>query len=233
MVQDNSSQAPHALQFINEGTQEQGYKIMVFCTTARTAGFLADFFTAAGMKGVSQIHSRMSQPARTKVSNAFRNSEGNVIMFTSDVSARGVDYPGTTLVVQVGLPSSRDTYIHRLGRTARAGADGQGVLLLCDYERSFLTQTLKGLPIENISASLPALPDERANVRWFQALQNARNGLDRNSELHTRACQVLSLSVFSMSRWSSDVWAFRKWGRWPCVLPQPWCCDASFCPACA
>lgn len=183
-----------AVQFIDEGTQEAGYKIMVFCTTARTAGFLADFFTATGMKGVSQIHSRMSQPARTKVSNAFRNSDGNVIMFTSDVSARGVDYPGTTLVVQVGLPSSRDTYVHRLGRTARAGADGQGVLLLCDYERGFLTHSLKGLPITDISGSLPALPDERANVRWFDALQRTRHGIDTSDELYMRACQVRAYS---------------------------------------
>jgi ATP-dependent RNA helicase MSS116, mitochondrial len=100
----------YVVQFIHDGTQQPGYKIMVFCTTARVAGFLADFFTAAGMRGVSQIHSRMSQPARTKASNAFRNSDGGVIMFTSDVSARGVDYPGTSLVLQVRPPAAGVTH---------------------------------------------------------------------------------------------------------------------------
>lgn len=193
------SERSNAAQFINEGIKQQGYKIMVFCTTARTAGFLADLFIATGMSGVSQIHSRMTQAARTKASNAFRNSDGGVIMFTSDVSARGVDYPGTTLVIQIGLPSSRDTYIHRLGRTARAGAAGQGILFLCDYERSFLMHTLKGLPIEDISDKLPALPAESGGVQWFDALQRVRYQLDGDGELHISASRVCSSLVCSFS----------------------------------
>jgi len=74
------------------------------------------------------------------------------------VSARGVDYPDVSLVVQVGQPSSREQYIHRLGRTARAGKAGQGVLLLAPYEQSFAKRELKELPISQ--ASLPALSPE-------------------------------------------------------------------------
>jgi hypothetical protein len=51
----------------------------------------------------------------------------------------GVDYPGVSLVLQVGL-TDRESYIHRLGRTARAGSSGQGVLLLADFEAPFLKQ---------------------------------------------------------------------------------------------
>jgi superfamily II DNA/RNA helicase len=90
------------------------------------------------------------------------------------------------------LPSSRETYVHRLGRTARAGRSGEGVLLLCDYEKNFLTQTLKDLPIANITSSLPPLPTEGSVVAWFDAVQRVRNELDDNEELKMRAGQVHS-----------------------------------------
>jgi ATP-dependent RNA helicase MSS116, mitochondrial len=62
------------------------------------------------------------------------------VMFTSDVSARGLDYPNVSLVIQMGLPSDKSQYVHRLGRTARAGKGGSGVLVLNTYEKSFLRE---------------------------------------------------------------------------------------------
>ena len=69
-------------------------------------------------------------------------------MFTSDVSARGVDYPDVTLVVQVGAAPNREQYIHRLGRTGRAGKEGEGVILLTPYEKAFVEKVLGDLPIK-------------------------------------------------------------------------------------
>ena len=95
--------------------------------------------------GVLEIHSRKSQPQRNKVSEQFR--EGcRLVMFTSDVSARGMDYPDVSMVIQVGQPADKAQYIHRLGRTARAGKEGCGVLLLCDFERHFMRE-VKDLPL--------------------------------------------------------------------------------------
>ena len=76
-----------------------------------------------------EIHSRKSQSHRSKISGKFREGR-SCIMFTSDVTARGMDYPDVTKVVQVGLPSDKAQYIHRLGRTARAGKGGNGVRAL-------------------------------------------------------------------------------------------------------
>lgn len=128
------------MQVISEGTTAENSKIMVFCQTARTAAFLSHFFREAGLPGVLEIHSRMSQPARTRASNAFRASTSGAVLFTSDVSARGVDYPDTSLIVQLGATTDRETYVHRLGRTARAGTSGEGVLLLTEDEAPFLTK---------------------------------------------------------------------------------------------
>ena len=74
-------------------------------------------------------------------------------MMSSDVSARGLDYPDVTLVIQVGLPSSREQYIHRLGRTARAGKTGEGLLLLAPHE-AFFARQLKDLPISDAPAQV-------------------------------------------------------------------------------
>merc|ERR1712137_847531 len=72
--------------------------------------------------------------------------QGNIVMFSSDVSARGMDYEGVTLVLQVGL-TDKEQYIHRLGRTARAGMEGQGIILVSPFESVILNQ-LSDLPIE-------------------------------------------------------------------------------------
>ena len=92
------------------------------------------------------MHSRKSQPQRTRVAEEFREGS-RCVMFTSDVSARGMDYPDVTAVVQVGLPSDRAQYVHRLGRTARAGKAGGGHLLLADFETFFLS-SLRDLPLQ-------------------------------------------------------------------------------------
>lgn len=151
----------HALNhLIEDGMQEKNFKIIVFSTTARLCGLNAEIFRRRNLPGatVLEIHSRKSQGHRTKASDAFRTKK-NVILFTSDVSARGVDYPDVTMVVQVGLVE-RATYIHRLGRTARAGKQGRGVLLLCDFESRATMKNMKGLPLEPL----------RLNVRRSDAL---------------------------------------------------------------
>ena len=130
------------------------YKVLVFFPTARLAGFGTALFRAAGLPPL-EIHSRKSQSHRTKVSDQVRKNT-RVILFSSDVSGRGLDYPNITLVVQFGAPSNRDQYIHRLGRTARAGAGGEGVLLLAPFEARSVMARLKGLPIESPPAEPPA-----------------------------------------------------------------------------
>ncbi len=70
----------------------------------------------------------------------------NGIMFSSDVSARGLDYPDVSFVLQVGI-TEREQYIHRLGRTARAGKSGHGGLLLAPYEEKCMKKALSDMPL--------------------------------------------------------------------------------------
>ena len=105
----------------------------------RLTGFHAELFQKMGFP-VVEIHSRKSQSARTKASKIFRDNTKK-ILFSSDVSARGMDYPDVTMVCQVGLPDTKAQYIHRLGRTARAGKTGIGVLMLANFENHFVRLT--------------------------------------------------------------------------------------------
>ncbi|KAG2763209.1 hypothetical protein JG687_00000089 [Phytophthora cactorum] len=135
---------PMVEQVLAEHMKLPAYKVMLFFPTARSAQFMAQLFQAAGFPGVLEIHSRKSQAVRTKTAEAFRKGH-KVMMFSSDVSARGVDYPDVSLVLQVGL-TDRDQYIHRLGRTARAGMKGKGVLVLAEFETPLLDK-LADLPL--------------------------------------------------------------------------------------
>eukprot|EP00403_Amphidinium_massartii_P028544 CAMPEP_0178391400 /NCGR_PEP_ID=MMETSP0689_2-20121128/11144_1 /TAXON_ID=160604 /ORGANISM="Amphidinium massartii, Strain CS-259" /LENGTH=759 /DNA_ID=CAMNT_0020011943 /DNA_START=51 /DNA_END=2327 /DNA_ORIENTATION=+ len=136
---------------LSQFTKEQPYKIIVFFTTARVAGFMAELFNTIGLScPVLEIHSRKSQAQRTKTSEVFRKP-GNKILFSSDVSARGMDYPDVTHVLQVGL-TDREQYIHRLGRTARAGKSGQGLLLLAPFEERSMLRDLSDMKLERLTA---------------------------------------------------------------------------------
>lgn len=75
-------------------------------------------------------------------------------MCSSDVSARGMDYPDVSFVLQVGM-TDRDQYIHRLGRTARAGKSGTGLLLLAPFEFDYMTKKeLSDLPLQHAAAEV-------------------------------------------------------------------------------
>jgi ATP-dependent RNA helicase MSS116 len=84
---------------------EPQFKIIAFFVSARGTQFHSELFNAMGIP-VLEIHSRKSQAHRTRVSDQFR-SAASAIMFSSDVSARGVDYPDVTLVIQVGVPADK------------------------------------------------------------------------------------------------------------------------------
>ncbi|KAL5718405.1 RNA helicase [Ranunculus cassubicifolius] len=121
------------------------YKVIVFCTTSMVTSLM--FLLLQEMKmNVREMHSRKTQLYRTRTTDEFRESK-RLILVTSDVSARGMDYPDVTLVIQVGIPTDREQYIHRLGRTGREGKEGEGILLLAPWENYFLDD-IKDLPLQ-------------------------------------------------------------------------------------
>ena len=98
---------------------------IVFCRTKRTCQKTADDLLERGFKS-STIHGDLGQSAREKALSDFKAGKSDVLVAT-DVAARGIDIDGITHVINYQCPEDEKTYVHRIGRTARAGADGIAV----------------------------------------------------------------------------------------------------------
>ncbi|KEY71380.1 hypothetical protein S7711_09685 [Stachybotrys chartarum IBT 7711] len=150
-----SNVAPAVVGCLNEeAKQEKDLKAIVFAPTAALAGFYGHVLSQLpGMPRVLTLHSRISQNKRTTITDEFRNARSSILVAT-DVIARGMDFPGVTTVLQVGLPSDKESYIHRLGRTARAGAEGRGIFIIAEAEAWFPRWTLKDITFVSHNADI-------------------------------------------------------------------------------
>ena len=104
---------------------ENRNRVMVFCRTKRAAQRLADDLAERGFS-VTAIHGDLSQVLREKALKKFRSGAVNVLVAT-DVAARGIDVEGVTHVINYECPDDDKTYVHRIGRTGRAGASGVAI----------------------------------------------------------------------------------------------------------
>lgn len=114
---------------------------LVFTRTKHGAKNLAKKLNAEGLRADS-IHGNKSQSAREKTLESYRRGEIDILVAT-DVAARGIDVKNITLVVNFDLPMEPDAYVHRIGRTARAGASGHAVSFCSDEEVALLRQVEK------------------------------------------------------------------------------------------
>ncbi|MGE5475587.1 MAG: DEAD/DEAH box helicase [Bacteroidales bacterium] len=116
-------------------------RAIVFTRTKHGANRVAEQLSKSGV-AADAIHGNKSQGARQKALNAFKAGDIRALVAT-DIAARGIDVDGVTHVINFELPNEPESYVHRIGRTARAGADGIA-LSLCDAEEvAYLRQIEK------------------------------------------------------------------------------------------
>ena len=96
---------------------------------------------------IIEMHGRLDQIARTRAADYFRRAE-SCIMLSSDVTARGMDFPNVTHVIQVGLPPSQEQYVHRIGRTARGDKTGEGWIIIPALQNSEVRRKLPDMPLQ-------------------------------------------------------------------------------------
>jgi ATP-dependent RNA helicase RhlE len=111
-------------------------QVLVFTRTKIAARRLASWLERAGI-AAEDIHSDRTQPERTRALEAFKNGDVKVLVAT-DVASRGLDIEDLPHVVNFELPFVAEDYIHRIGRTARAGAEGDAISLVCIDEVDLL-----------------------------------------------------------------------------------------------
>ena len=109
-------------------------RVIVFTRTKRSADRVAETLDADGVR-VSALHGNKSQPARQKALEQFRSGRARVLVAT-DIAARGIDVTGISHVINFDLPAQPEDYVHRIGRTARAGASGVAISF-CDAARAW------------------------------------------------------------------------------------------------
>ncbi|KAK4221528.1 putative ATP-dependent RNA helicase MSS116 mitochondrial precursor [Podospora fimiseda] len=139
-----------------ERADNPNLKVICFSSTARHAALLYHLFGSTGRAAppklpIFQMHSRMTQPARTRTVEEFKAATTG-IMFASDVVGRGMDFPDIGLVIQIGAPADKEQYVHRVGRTGRAGKlDGRAIMILTPEEMNFVKECPE-FPIKNNGA---------------------------------------------------------------------------------
>jgi len=134
-----------------------GCTSMVFTRTCDATRRLALALRVLGFDAVP-IHGNMSQPKRLSALNKFKAGERSILVAT-DVASRGLDIPSVDLVLNYDVPANSKDYIHRVGRTARAGRSGRALTLVTQYDVE-LYQRIERL----LGARLEAFPAEEAQV---------------------------------------------------------------------
>jgi ATP-dependent RNA helicase RhlE len=112
------------------------HQVLVFCRMKHGANRLTDYLNEQGVTAMA-IHGNKSQSARTKALAEFKTGDLQVLVAT-DIAARGIDIDQLPHVVNFELPNVPEDYVHRIGRTGRAGAQGEAISLVCVDEDSFL-----------------------------------------------------------------------------------------------
>ncbi|EPS71775.1 hypothetical protein M569_02982, partial [Genlisea aurea] len=123
-------------------SQEPGSKVIIFCSTKKMCDHLAG--SLSRQFGAVAIHGDKSQSERDHVLNQFRNGRSPILVAT-DVAARGLDIKDIRVVINFDFPTGVEDYVHRIGRTGRAGATGVAYTFFCDQDAKHASDLVKVL----------------------------------------------------------------------------------------
>jgi ATP-dependent RNA helicase DeaD len=159
----------------------EDYYGMIFCRTKIDAKTLADELNARGYPSDS-MHGDMSQQQRDITMKNFKNKKINMLVCT-DVAARGIDVDNLTHVINYGLPQDIESYVHRIGRTGRAGLTGVAITLVEPSERYRLRMVENNTKARIVQAVLPTPKDlkqvlVRKELKKFDSLIERLDKLD-------------------------------------------------------
>ncbi|MGY0393131.1 DEAD/DEAH box helicase [Bizionia sp. KMM 8389] len=166
------------IKLISEGNWTQ---VLVFTRTKHGANKLCKKMISSGITAAA-IHGNKSQGARTKALAGFKSGKISVLVAT-DIAARGLDIPLLPHVINFELPNISEDYVHRIGRTGRAGASGEAISLVSADETSYL-KSIEKLVGEKIPVSIVEgfEPDPNASTQPIKQGQGRNKGGARRTE---------------------------------------------------
>jgi len=142
--------------------QERTGLVMVFCNTQRNTDFVANNLKQMGIEAMA-IHGGLSQDKRTRTIGDFHAQKVEVLVCT-DVAARGLDIKGVSHVYNYDIPKESKQYIHRIGRTARAGKEGKAINILASADYDNFSRVLRDNSVEIPKEETPQI--EQVRIYW-------------------------------------------------------------------
>ncbi len=161
-------------------SKDAGALTLVFSRTKHGAEKLMKGLVSEGFNAAS-IHGNKTQGQRDRAIKAFRQGEINVLVAT-DVAARGIDIPGVAYVINYDLPTVPDNYVHRIGRTARAGREGEAISFCTKDEVDQLRQIQKLMKAE-IPVASGSMPEAVEKTKQARHRGKGRRGPSSNQNL--------------------------------------------------
>ncbi|PKS09082.1 hypothetical protein jhhlp_003696 [Lomentospora prolificans] len=174
------------------------------------------------------IHGQLKQGQRTAAADAFRRAK-SAVLISSDVTARGMDFPDVTHVIQVGPPVSREQYIHRLGRTGRQDKDGEGWLIITNTEVDDVRSKVGDLPlVPDKTLESASLVVESEDMELPETFQHVRSAFERVSgsvladvykaRFGAQGRHNVQGLVNDMNKWSKITWGWEE----PPAVAEHW-----------
>ena len=154
-VIDGSAKEQRLLQLLNEHQRGKKNKdrILIFCLYKKEAQRIERFICSRGFAAAG-IHGDMSQRDRIASLEAFKSGSVSLLVAT-DVAARGLDIPNVKVVINLTFPLTAEDYVHRIGRTGRAGADGRAITLFTEQDKG-----LAGALVNVLKAAGQEVPEQ-------------------------------------------------------------------------
>lgn len=170
------------------------------------------------------MHGQLTQERRTRASDRFRRAKSG-ILFSTDVTARGMDFPNVTHVIQINLPSNREQYIHRIGRTGRGDKTGEGYILVHQDEVPQSRRLLAGLPITKDQSLEAAKVDMTAEAQLPASLAATLMQVGDATKMVDRETKAKAyLAALSQSQGGNAegvISALNQWTRYGWGWDQP------------
>ncbi|KAL3161562.1 hypothetical protein ABBQ32_010429 [Trebouxia sp. C0010 RCD-2024] len=185
----------------------KGGKTIVFFRTKQRAHRAKILFGLAGLPPAAELHGNMSQSARLESLDKFRKGEVGFLLAT-DVAARGLDILGVEAVINYDSPANLAAYLHRIGRTARAGQQGRAVSLIEDSDRALVKEVVKQGKVQLQNRLVPDAPVQD----WTCKIEDLQPDIDRvlqdeREERELRKVEMQTQKAENMIEHEAEIYA--------------------------